>query len=288
LGFLTDWLTNWLRELLVGGIMANLGGLFDNVGTQMADVTQIVGLTPSQWNPQVFNLIRQLSETIILPIAGVILTFIAAWELIQMIIDKNNLGEVDGWLLFRWIFKTFVAVMILSNTFTAVMAIFDVSQSVVNSAGGLIGSATAVTPDMMGAFHDELMAMDLGPLLGLWLQSFLIQFAVLAMNIIVMVIVYGRMIEIFVLSSMAPIPFATLSSQQFGSMGQNYFKSLCAVAFQGFLILVCLAIYGVLLQSIVTSGNPIGAIWAALGYTILLCFTLFKTGSVSKSIFQAT
>ena len=254
----------------------------------MGEITAMVGTTPSAWHPGIFNLIRQLSETIILPIAGVVLTFIATWELIQMIIDKNNLGEIDGWLIFRWIFKTFVAVLILSNTFTAVMAIFDVSQSVVNSAGGLIGGATAISPGMMEEFRQTLMEMDLGPLLGLWLQSFLIQFAVLAMNIIVIVIVYGRMIEIFILTSMAPIPFATLASREFGSMGQNYFKSLCAVAFQGFLILVCLAIYGVLLQSIVTGGDPIGAIWTALGYTILLCFTLFKTSSVSKSIFQAT
>ena len=234
-----------------------------------------------------FSLIRQLSETVVLPIAGLILTFVATYELISLIIEKNNLHDVDTWIFFKWIFKTFIAVVILSNTFTAVMAVFDVAQSVVNSAGGLISGSTAVGPDMMATFEVELMAMDIGPLIGLWLQSFLIQIIVLALNIVVFVIVYGRMLEIFLLTSLAPIPFATLSNQQFGSMGQNYFKSLCAVWFQGFLIMVCVAIYAVLVQSIGTGGDPIGAIWRSIGYTVLLCFTLFKTGSLAKSVFGA-
>jgi hypothetical protein len=285
LRWLTNWLTDWLKELLVDGIMSNLHGLFENVQGQIGDVTTMVGTSPSAWHPGIFSLIRQLSETIILPIAGVILTFLATYELIQMIIDKNNLNEVDTWLFFKWVMKTFIAVLILANTFTAVMAIFDVSQSVVNQAGNLIGTNTAVTPDLMDTFRDELMEMDIGPLLGLWMQSFLVQITMIVLNIVVVVIVYGRMIEIFIMTSLAPIPFATLANREFGTMGQNYFKALCAIGLQGFLMLVCIAIYAILLQGIVTSGDPIGAIWLAIGYTVLLCFTLFKTGSVSKSIF---
>jgi len=287
MGFLTDWITDWLKGLLIDGILGNLGGLFDNVNNQVGEIATQVGTTPAAWNAGVFSLIRQLSETVVLPIAGLILTFIMCYELIHMIVDKNNLHDIDTWMFFSWVFKTFIAVMILTNTFNIVMGVFDVAQSVVSSAGGLIGGSTAVTADMLATLETELQAMDIGPLIGLWLQSFLIQVTVTALNIVVFVIVYGRMIEIYLLSSLAPIPFATLSNREFGSMGQNYLKSLCAVGFQGLLMLVCVAIYAVLVQSIAVSGDPIGAIWSCIGYTVLLCFTMFKTGSLAKAIFGA-
>jgi hypothetical protein len=285
--FLTDWITEWLKGLLIDGIMGNLSGLFDNVNNQVGEIATQVGTSPAAWNAGVFSLIRQLSETVVLPIAGMVLTFVMCYELIQMIVDRNNLHDIDTWMFFKWVFKTFVAVMILSNTFNIVMAVFDVAQSVVNSAGGLISGSTAVTSGIMDTLEAELTAMDLGPLLGLFLQSFMIQIIVLAMNIVVFVIVYGRMIEIYLLTSLAPIPIATVVNREIGSMGHNYFRSLLAVAFQGFLILVCVAIYAVLVQSIAVSGDPIGAIWSCIGYTVLLCFTLFKTGSLAKSIFGA-
>ena len=287
MGFLTDWLVDWLKDLLIGGIMGNLGGLFDNVNNQIGEIAGTVGQTPGAFNPGVFALIRNLSETVVLPIAGLILTFVATYELIHLIIDRNNLNEVDTWIFFKWFFKTFLAVMILSNTFNIVMAVFDVAQSVINQAGGLISGSTAVGADMMATFEAELWLMDVGPLLGLWLQSFIIGITLTALNIVIFIIIYGRMIEIFLLTSLAPIPFATLSNQEFGGMGQNYLKTLCAVGFQGLLILVCVGIYAVLIQSIVVSGDPIGAVWAAIGYTVLLCFTLFKTGSLARSVFGA-
>ena len=287
MSFLTDWITEWLKSLLIDGITGNLSGLFDNVNDPIGEIATQVGTSPAAWNAGVFSLIRQLSETVVLPIAGMVLTFVMCYELIQMIVDRNNLHDIDTWMFFKWVFKTFVAVMILSNTFNIVMAVFDVAQSVVNSAGGLISGSTAVTSGMMDTLEAELTAMDLGPLLGLFLQSFMIQIIVLAMNIVVFVIVYGRMIEIYLLTSLAPIPMATVVNREIGSMGHNYFRSLLAVAFQGFLILVCVAIYAVLVQSIAVSGDPIGAIWSCIGYTVLLCFTLFKTGSLAKSIFGA-
>jgi hypothetical protein len=285
--FLTDWITEWLKGLLIDGIMGNLGGLFDNVNNQVGEIATQVGTSPAAWNAGVFSLIRQLSETVVLPIAGMVLTFVMCYELIQMIVDRNNLHDIDTWMFFKWVFKTFVAVMILSNTFNIVMAVFDVAQSVIGSAGGLISGSTAVTPGMMDTLETELTAMDIGPLLGLWLQSLIIGFTMKALNIVIFIIVYGRMIEIYLLSSLAPIPFATVVNREIGSMGQNYFRSLLAVAFQGFLILVCVAIYAVLIQSIAIDDDPIGAIWTVIGYTVLLCFTLFKTGSLSKSIFGA-
>ena len=285
--FLTDWLTGWLKELLIEGITSNLTGLFDSVNTRVGEIAVQVGTTPAAWNAGVFSLIRQLSETVILPIAGLILTFVATYELIQLIVEKNNLHDLDYWIFFKWIFKTACAILILSNTFNIVMAVFDVSQSLIANAAGLVQGSTDITPSMLDNLEATLEAMELGSLLGLWLQSLLIHVTMWAINIIIFVIVYGRMIEIYLLTSLAPIPVATLSNREIGSTGQNYIKSLFAAGFQGLLILVCVAIYAVLVQGISTSGDPIGAIWGCMGYSVLLCFCLFKTGSIARSVFSA-
>ena len=285
--FLTDWLTDWLKELLIGGIMGNLEGLFDTVNAQVGEIAVQVGTSPAAWYAGVLSLIRQLCETGILPIAGVVLTFVATYELIQMLLEKNNMHEVDVANLYKWMFKTACAVLILSNTFNIVMAVFDVSQSVISRSAGLIQGSTAVSPDMLNNLQTTLEGMDLGPLLGLWLQSSVIGLTMQALGIIIFVLVYGRMIEIYLLTSLAPIPVATLSNREVGGMGQNYLKSLFAVGFQGMLILVCVGIYAVLVQNIAAGGDPIGAIWGTVGYTVLLCFMLFKTGTIARSIFGA-
>ena len=287
MGILTDWITDWLKGLLIEGIMGSLDGLFDTVNTRVGEIAVQVGTTPANWNAGVFSLIRQLSETVVLPIAGLILTFVATYELVELIIEKNNLHDLDYWIFFKWIFKTACAILILSNTFNIVNAVFDVTQSVINSSAGLIQGSTDITPGMMDTLEATLEEMELGPLLGLWLQSSLIGITMWALNIVIFVIVYGRMLEIYLLTSLAPIPFATLSNREFGSMGQNYLKSLFAVGFQGLLILVCVAIYAVLIQGIAVGDDPIGAIWGCVGYTVLLCFMLFKTGSLAKSVFGA-
>lgn len=287
MGILTDLIEEFLRAFLIEGILNNLGGLFDNVNIQVGEIATLVGISPAEWHPGVFSLIRDLSETVILPIAGIVITFLATYELINLIIDKNNLNEVDTWIFFRWLFKTFLAVLILSNTFNIVMAIFDVAQHVVNNAGSLIAGSTEVTVDIFAEFEASLWEMSTGSLFGLWFQSIFIDLTMYLLVIVIFVIAYGRMIEIFLLTSLAPIPLATLSNREFGSMGQNYFKSLCALGLQGFLILVCIAIYAVLVQSIAINENPMITIWLLVGYTVLLCFTLFKTGSVAKSILGA-
>ena len=287
MGILTEWITEWLKGLLIEGIMGNLEGLFDTVNTRVGEISVQVGTTPAAWNAGVFSLIRQLSETVILPIAGLILTFVATYELIQMILEKNNMHEVDVANIYKWMFKTAIAILILSNTFNIVMAVFDVSQSVIASASGLVQGSTDISADMLTNLETTLEGMGLGSLLGLFMQSILIQVCMLALNIVIFVIVYGRMLEIYIVTSLAPIPMATLANRELGGMGQNYIKSLFAIGFQGLLILVCVAIYAVLVQGIATSGDPIGSIWGAMGYTVLLCFMLFKTGSISRSIFGA-
>ena len=287
MGILTEWITEWLKGLLIEGIMGNLTGLFDTVNTRVGEIAVQVGTTPAAWNAGVFSLIRQISETVILPIAGLILTFVATYELIQMLIDRNNLHDIDTWLFFKWIFKTAAAILILSNTFNIVNAVFDVSQSVIARSAGVIQGSTDITPDMLATLEATLETMEVGSLLGLFMQTMLIGLTMKALSIIIFVLVYGRMLEIYMLTSLAPIPVATLSNREVGQMGQNYLKSLFAVGFQGLLILLCVGIYGVLVQGISTSGDPIGAIWGCVGYTVLLCFMLFKTGTISKSIFGA-
>lgn len=277
----------WFKELLIDGIISNLTGMFDTLNTKVGEIAGEVGMTPAAWDSSIFNMIRNLSETVIVPIAGIILTFVMCYELIQLIIEKNNLHDFDTWIFFKWIFKTFVAVLILSNTFNIVMAVFDVSQQVIQQSAGLIQGSTAVTPDVLNDMQTQLEAMELGPLLGIFLQSFFVQFTMTALNIVIFVIVYGRMIEIYLMTSLAPIPFATSANREAGHMGHNYFKSLFAIGFQGMLIMVCMAIYAVLVQSIATSGDMMAAIWECVGYTVLLVFVLFKTGSLSKSIFGA-
>ena len=287
MGILTDWLTDWLKEILIEGIMGNLTRLFDTVNTRVGEIAVQVGTTPAAWNAGVFSLIRQLSETVILPIAGLVLTFVATYELIQLLIEKNNLHDLDYWIFFKWIFKTACAILVLSNTFNIVNAVFDVSQSVIARAGGVIQGSTDITPTMLDNLEATLETMGIGSLLGLFMQSLLIHVTMWALNIIIFVIVYGRMLEIYMMTSLAPIPVATLANREVGGMGQNYLKSLFAVGFQGLLILLCVGIYAVLVQSIATTGDPIGAIWSCVGYTVLLAFMLFKTGSIAKSIFSA-
>ena len=283
-----DKITEWLKEILVSGIMGNLSGMFDNVNQKVGEIAGEVGMTPSAWNGGVFSMIRNLSETVIIPIAGVILTFVMCYELIQMVMEKNNMHDIDTFMFFKWIFKTFVAVMIITNTFNIVMAIFDLSQHVVSGAAGVIISDTSI--DITSVIVDmetRLMEMELGPLFGLWLQSMFVGLTMHVLSICIFIVIYGRMIEIYLMTSVAPIPFATMSNKEWGSMGQNYLKSLFALGFQAFLIMVCVGIYAVLVQSIATDTDIMGAIWTCVGYTVLLCFTLFKTGSLAKSIFNA-
>lgn len=284
-----DAITEWLKGLLVEGIMGNLGGLFTGVNEQVGEIAAQVGMTPAAWNAGVFSMIRQLSETVILPIAGLVLTFVMTYELIQMLIDHNNLHNFDTWIFFKWIFKTFVAVLILSNTFNIVMAVFDVAQSVVARSAGLVQGTTDISPNLVANMQATIEQMELGPLLGLWLQSFVVHHTMTALNIFIFVVVYGRMIEIYMLTSLAPLPFATVVNRDLGHMGHNYFRSLLAIGFQGLLIIVCLAIYAVLIQSIAAAGGTdiFETIWTAIGCTVLLCFTLLKTGSLAKAVFGA-
>ena len=286
--FLWDKITEWLKEMLVGGIVSNLSGMFDATNQKVAEISGQVGLTPQAWNGSIFNMVQSLSETVIVPIAGAILAFVMTLELIQLITDKNNLNDVDTWMFFKWAFKSAAAVLIVTNTWTIVMGVFDAAQSVVASASGVIvGDASIDISTVMVDMEARLMEMELGPLFGLWFQSLFVGITMWALTICIFIVIYGRMIEIYLVTSIAPIPMATMLGKEWGGMGQNYLRALFALGFQAFLIIVCVAIYAVLVQSISIAADVSSAIWTCMGYTVLLCFCLFKTSSLAKSIFNA-
>ena len=288
MNFLWDKVTEWLKELLIGSIMSNLTGLFDNVNRQVAGIADNVGATPQAWNGGVFGMIRNLSDNVILPIAGVILALVATLELIQMIVDRNNMHDMDTFMLAKWVFKTACAVVIVTNTWNIVMAVFDVAQSVVSRASGLVIADTDIRIDgVIVGLEAKLAEMELGALFGLWVQSMFVGFTMWALAICIFIITYGRMIEIYLVTSVAPIPMATMANREWGQMGQNYLRSLFALGFQAFLIIICVAIYAILVRGIAVENDVSTAIWTCMGYTVLLCFTLFKTSSLARSIFHA-
>lgn len=286
--FIWNSITDWLKEVLVSGIVSNLSGMFDSTNEQIGQIAGQVGLTPQAWDSGIFNMIQNLSNNVILPLAGAILAVVMTLELIQLITDRNNLNDVDTWMFFKWVFKSAAAVLIVSNTWTIVMGIFDAAQSVVNGAAGvMIGNTSIDISSVVTDLESRLMEMDVGPLLGLWFQSLFVGICTWAITICIFIVIYGRMIEVYLVTSVAPIPMATMANREWGQMGQNYLRTLFALGFQAFLIMVCVAIYSVLVQNISVSTDISTAIWTCMGYTVLLCFCLFKTSSLARSVFNA-
>lgn len=283
-----DWLEEWFKGVLIDGIIGNLSGLFDTVNTKVGEIAADVGATPQGWNSGIFNMIRNLSESVIIPIAGAILAFVMTYELIQMVTEKNNLHDIDTFMFFKWVFKTYAAVLIVTNTWNIVMGVFDAAQSVVDqSAGVIISDAGIDISGVVGDLETTLADWSIGSLLGLWFQSVFVGLCSHILTIAIFLVIYGRMIEVYLTVSVGPIPFATMVNREWGHTGQNYLKSLLALGFQAFLIMVCVGIYAVLVQNIAVGDDITVAIWECMGYTVLLCYTLFKTGSLAKSLFGA-
>ena len=269
-------IVDWLREILVGGIISNLSGLYDSTNTRVAEIAGQVGTTPAAWNSSIYNMIRALSDNVILPIAGVVLAFVMTLELIQLIVDRNNMHDVDTWMFFKWIFKTACAVLIVTNTWNIVMGVFDLAQSVVNSAAGVtVTQASLDISTIVTDLESRLMDMELGPLFGLWFQTLFVGVCMWALSICIFIVVYGRMVEIYLVTSVAPVPMATMMNREWGQTGQNYLRSLLALGFQAFMILVCVAIYAALIGNITVSDDisamPSGRAWATRCCSALRC-----------------
>lgn len=283
-----DQIGEWIKAFLIECITGNLSGLFDQVNSAVGDVAADVARTPQDWNAGVFSMIRSLSENVIVPIAGVILTFVLCYELISMLVEKNNLHDFDTFILYKWICKVFVAVYLVTHTFDITMAVFEVSQNVVRQSAGLINGNTAIDFDRIaGGLTAQLDTMGNGELFGLLVESVLIRITTPILSLCVMLVLVGRMVEIYIYCSVGAIPFATMTNREWGQMGNNYLRGLVALGLQGFFIMVCVAIYSVLVSNIAGAANLHTAIWSCAGYTLLLCFSLFKTSSISRSIFNA-
>lgn len=283
-----DQIEQWIKEFLISCINGNLSGLFDQVNQAVGDVATDVGKSPQEWNGGIFSIIQSLSDSVIVPIAGIIITFVLCYELISMLMEKNNMHDFDTFNIFKWIFKVFVATYLVTHTFDITMAIFDLSQHVVHQSAGVITGETAINFETaLGALASQLETMEIGELFGLLVETVLLKAAVPILSICIMLVLVGRMIEIYIFCSVGAIPFATMTNREWGQMGNNYLRGLVALGFQGFFIMVCVAIYSALVSTIGSAENIHLAIWSCAGYTILLCFSLFKTGSISKGIFNA-
>ena len=283
-----DAIEDWLRQLLISIISSNLTTLFDDVNTKVGTIATEVGQTPSGWNSSIYNMVHSLSENVMVPIAGIIITFVLCYELITVITEKNNMHDIDTFLFFKYIFKACIAVYLVSNTFTITMAVFDVAQNVVNHAGGIISGNTNIDiTSTIATMQTSMEMMELGGLVQLAVETMIISLCLKIMSILITVILYGRMIEIYLTISVAPIPFATMTNREWGTVGTNYFKSLFALGFQGFLMMICVAIYAVLVNSMTIAADIHSALFSIAAYTVILCFSLMKTGSLSKSLFGA-
>ena len=286
--FIFDAITNWIKDLFIGVIEGNLTNMFTDVNEKVGTIAEQAGQTPQGWNSDVFDMIQSLSETVILPIAGLVITYVLCFELISMVTEKNNLHDIDTWMFFKYVFKAFVAVLLVSNVFNITMAIFDVGQHLVTQASGVIGSETAIDiEEALATMMESMEDMGVAELLLLVVETFLVSLCMKIMSVLITVILYGRMIEIYLTCSLAPIPIATLTNKEAGGMGENYLRGLCALGVQGFLILVCVGIYAVLVNDMVVADNLHTAIFSVAAYTVILCVSLFKTGTLAKSIFNA-
>ena len=283
-----DAINEWIKEILIGAINGNLSTMFGDVNEKVGTIAAEVGQTPQGWNASIFSMIQTLSENVIIPLAGLVITYVLCVELISMVTEKNNMHDVDTFMFFKWFFKAAVAIYLVTHTFDIVMAVFDIGQNVVSGAAGVIHGNTSIDIDAtIAQMRTGMENMGVGELLGLSIETLLISLCLKIMAILITVILYGRMIEIYCTVSIAPIPIATMSNREWGSIGTNYLKGLFALAFQGFLIMVCVGIYAVLINGMIIADNIHSALFSVAAYTVILCFSLFKTGSLAKSIFHA-
>ena len=277
-----------IHDMLVNFILSNLTGMFTDVNEKTGTIATEVSQTPQGWNSGVFSMIQNLSDSVIVPIAGMVITFVLCYELISMITERNNMHDIDTWMFFKWFFKAFIAVWLVTNTFNIVMAVFDVGQHVVSEAAGVIGSDTAIDiSDVTSTMESAMEEMELGELVQLAIETLVVSMCMKIISILITVILYGRMIEIYVYSSVAPIPFATFTNREWGNIGNSYVRGLLALGFQGFFIMVIVGIYCVLVGQMTVSDNIHSSLFSIAAYTVLLCFALFKTGSISKTVFGA-
>lgn len=281
-----DKIEEFFKELLLGGIQANLESMFLDINNQVGKVAADVGQTPMGWNGEVFNFIKSINDSVIIPIAGLIITAVLCIELINMVMQKNNMHDTDTFEFFKYIIKMWIAVWLVSHAFEFSMAVFDVAQHMVNKAAGVINTSATVSGDQIVAMMDTLKEKGLGELVMILFETSLIKVAIQVISVVIMLVVYGRMFEIYVYSSVSAIPFATMGNKEWGQIGTNYIKGLFALGLQGLFLMVCLGIYAVLVKTIKITDIHTSTM-TILGYAVLLGLMMLKSGTLAKSVLNA-
>ena len=281
-----DKIEEFFKELLLGGIQANLESMFLDINDKVGVVATDVGKTPMGWNGDVFAFIKSINDSVIIPIAGLIITAVLCIELINMVMQKNNMHDTDTFEFFKYIIKMWIAVWLVSHAFQFSMAVFDVAQHMVNKAAGVINTSATVSGDQIVAMMDTLKEKGLGELVMILFETSLIKVAIQVISVVIMLVVYGRMFEIYVYSSVSAIPFATMGNKEWGQIGTNYIKGLFALGLQGLFLMVCLGIYAVLVKTIKITDIHTSTM-TILGYAVLLGLMMLKSGTLAKSVLNA-
>ncbi|MGT2762534.1 VirB6/TrbL-like conjugal transfer protein, CD1112 family [Streptococcus intermedius] len=281
-----DKIEEFFKELLLGGIQANLESMFLDINDKVGAVATDVGKTPMGWNGDVFAFIKSINDSVIIPIAGLIITAVLCIELINMVMQKNNMHDTDTFEFFKYIIKMWIAVWLVSHAFEFSMAVFDVAQHMVNKAAGVINTSATVSGDQIVAMMDTLKEKGLGELVMILFETSLIKVAIQVISVVIMLVVYGRMFEIYVYSSVSAIPFATMGNREWGQIGTNYIKGLFALGLQGLFLMVCLGIYAVLVKTIKITDIHTSTM-TILGYAVLLGLMMLKSGTLAKSVLNA-
>lgn len=281
-----DKIEEFFKDLLLGGIQANLESMFLDINDKVGAIATDVGKTPMGWNGQVFSFIKSINDSVIIPIAGLIITAVLCIELINMVMQKNNMHDTDTFEFFKYIIKMWIAVWLVSHAFQFSMAVFDVAQHMVNKAAGVINTSAVISGDQIVTMVEGLKDKGLGELVMILFETSLIKVAIQVISIVIMLVVYGRMFEIYVYSSVSAIPFATMGNKEWGQIGTNYIKGLFAIGLQGLFLMVCLGIYAVLVKTIQIKDIHTST-FTILGYAVLLGLMMLKSGTLAKSVLNA-
>ena len=281
-----DKIEEFFKDILLGGIQANLESMFLDINDKVGAIATDAGKTPMGWNGQVFSFIKSINDSVVIPIAGLIITAVLCIELINIVMQKNNMHDTDTFEFFKYIIKMWIAVWLVSHAFEFSMAVFDVAQHMVNKAAGVINTSAVISGDQIVKMVDGLKDKGLGELVMILFETSLIKIAIQGISIVIMLVVYGRMFEIYVYSSVSAIPFATMGNKEWGQIGINYIKGLFAIGLQGLFLMVCLGIYTVLVKTIQITDIHTST-FTILGYAVLLGLMMLKSGTLAKSILNA-
>lgn len=276
----------FFKDIMIDVIKDNLSAMLVDINDKVSTVAGEVGKTPSSWNSEVFTFIKSINTNVVLPIAAIILTAILCIELIQVVMRKNSMQDTDTFEFFKYIIKMWIAVWLVSHAFDFSMAVFDVAQSMISKAAGVVGTSANITPSNFDAMVDALKTKELGTLIGIALETGLVKLSLTILSILITVILYGRMIEIYIYCSVSAIPFSTMGNKEWGSIGTNYIKSLFALGLQGLFILIFFGIYAVLVKT-VNFTDIHTSILQVLAYGLILGVMMMKSGSIAKAILNS-